>query len=145
VAGARSTIAGVANLVRVYRKRSATIEQAYRDSVNLLTRQIGWTPAQIAVWENRPTQLESPEIGAMANSLLDAMDEVLGVLSAQEGGYALSGGSISFEDAAAGRDYSAARRRLGGLVGSGADSGTPAGRLLRALGRALPPEEKAGS
>ena len=145
VAGARSTIAGVANLVRVYRKRSATIEQTYRDSVNLLTRQIGWTPSQIAVWENRPTQLEAPEVGAMANALLDTMDDALGVLSAQEGGYALSGGTISFEDAAAAREYSAARRRLTGLVGSGADSGTPAGRLLRALGRSMPPEEKGGS
>jgi len=145
VAGARSTIAGVANLVRVYRKRSATIEQTYRDSVNLLTRQIGWTPAQIAVWENRPTQLEAPEVGAMANALLDAMDEVLGVLTAQEGGYALNGGTISFDDATAARDYTAARRRLNGLIGSGADSGTPAGRLLRAIGRSLPPEEKAGS
>lgn len=145
VASARSTIAGVANLVRVYRKRSATIEQNYRDSVNLLTRQIGWTPAQIAVWENRPTQLEAPEVGAMANALLDAMDDVLGVLSAQEGGYRLGGGTVSFDDAAAARDYTAARRRLSGLVGSGADSGTPAGRILRALGRSLPPEEKAGS
>lgn len=145
VAGARSTIAGVANLVRIYRKRSATIEQSYRDSVNLLTRQIGWTPSQISVWENRPTQLEAPEVGAMANALLDTMDEVLGVLSTQEGGYALSGGTISFEDTGAARDYSAARRRLSGLVGSGADSGTPAGRLLRALGRSMPPEEKAGT
>ena len=145
VAGARSTIAGVGNLVRVYRKRSATIEQSYRDSVNLLTRQIGWTPSQIAVWENRPTQLEAPEVGAMANALLDTMDEVLGVLSAQEGGYRLSGSTVSFDDAAAAREYTAARRRLAGLVGSGADSGTPAGRLIRALGRATPPEEKAGS
>ena len=145
VGSARSTIAGVANLVRVYRKRSATIEQSYRDSVNLLTRQIGWTPAQIAVWENRPTQLEAPEVGAMANALLDAMDEVLGVLSDQEGGYRLNGGTVSFDDATAARDYTAARRRLSGLVGSGADSGTPAGRILRALGRSLPPEEKAGS
>ena len=145
VAGARSTIAGVGNLVRVYRKRSATIEQSYRDSVNLLTRQIGWTPSQIAVWENRPTQLEAPEVGAMANALLDTMDEVLGVLSAQEGGYRLSGSTVSFDDAAAAREYTAARRRLAGLVGSGADSGTPAGRLIRALGRSTPPEEKAGS
>ena len=66
-------------------------------------------------------------------------------LSVSEGGYALSGGTISFEDAAAAREYSAARRRLTGLVGSGADSGTPAGRLLRALGRSMPPEEKPGS
>jgi hypothetical protein len=145
VAGARSTIAGVGNLVRVYRKRSATIEQNYRDSVNLLTRQIGWTPSQIAVWENRPTQLEAPEVGAMANALLDAMDEVLAVLSAQEGGYRLNGGTISFDDATAARDYTAARRRLAGLVGTGADSGTPAGRLIRALGRSTLPEEKAGS
>ncbi len=145
VAGARSTIAGVGNLVRVYRKRSATIEQSYRDSVNLLTRQIGWTPSQIAVWENRPTQLEAPEVGAMANALLDTMDEVLGVLSAQEGGYRLNGSTISFDDAAAAREYTTARRRLAGLVGSGADSGTPAGRLIRALGRSTPPEEKAGS
>jgi hypothetical protein len=142
VASARSTIAGVANLVRVYRKRSATIEQAYRDSVTLLSRQLGWTPAQIAVWESRPTQLEAPEVGAMANALLDAMDGVLAVLTAQEGGYQLSGSSISFGDPAAARDYNTARRRLTGLIGSGADSGTPAGRILKALGRSLPPEDR---
>ena len=145
VGSARTTIAGVANLVRVYRKRSATIEQTYRDSVNLLTRQIGWSPSQIAVWEKRPTQLESPELAAMANALLDAMDGVLEVISTNEGGYQISGSTISFDDAGATRAYSAARRRLAGLAGSGADSGTPAGRLLRALGRALPPDEKSGS
>ncbi len=142
VASARSTIAGVANLIRVYRKRSATIEQAYRDSVNLLTRQLGWTPAQIAVWESRPTQLEAPEVGAMANALLDAMDDLLGVLSAQEGGYQISGNSITFSEPAAAREYGTARRRLSGLIGSGADSGTPAGRILKALGRSLPPDDK---
>jgi hypothetical protein len=145
VAGARSTIAGVANLVRVYRKRTASIEQTYRDSVNLLTRQIGWTPSQIAIWENRPTQLESPELAAMANALLDAMDGVLDVVGTNEGGYQISGGTISFDDAAAARAYITARRRLAGLAGSGADSGTPAGRLLRALGHSLPPDEKSGS
>ena len=145
VGSARTTIAGVANLVRVYRKRSATIEQTYRDSVNLLTRQIGWSPSQIAIWEKRPTQLESPELAAMANALLDAMDGVLEVISTNEGGYQISGSTISFDDAGATRAYSAARRRLAGLAGSGADSGTPAGRLLRALGRALPPDEKSGS
>ena len=145
VGGARSTIAGVANLVRVYRKRSAAIEQAYRDSVNLLTRQIGWSPSQIAIWEKRPTQLEPPELAAMANALLDAMDGVLDVLGTNEGGYEITGGTISFDDSAASRAYGAARRRLAGLAGSGADSGTPAGRLLRALGRSLPPDEKSGS
>ena len=145
VAGGRSTIAGVANLVRVYRKRTATIEQTYRDSVNLLTRQIGWTPSQIAIWENRPTQLESPELAAMANALLDAMDGVLDVVGTNEGGYHVSGNSISFDDSAASRAYNTARRRLAGLAGSGADSGTPAGRLLKALGHSLPPEEKSGS
>ena len=142
VASARSTIAGVANLVRVYRKRSATIEQTYRDSVSLLSRQLGWTPAQIAVWESRPTQLEAPEVGAMANALLDAMDDLLAVLSQQEGGYQVSGSGISFSEPAAARDYTAARRRLTGLIGSGADSGTPAGRILKALGRSVPPDDR---
>ena len=145
VGSARSTVAGVTNLVRVYRKRSASIEQTYRDSVNLLSRQLGWTPAQIATWENRPTQLESPELAAMANALLDAMDGVLDVIGTNEGGYDVSGGTISFDDAGAARAYATARHRLVGLMGSGADSGTPAGRLLRALGRSLPPEAKAGS
>ncbi len=145
VANARTTVAGAANLVRIYRRRSAAIEQTYRDSVSLLTRQIGWSPAQIAVWENRPTQLESSESAALANSLLDTMDGVLGSLSAHEGGYDLNGGSVVFRDAAAAREYGAARRRLAGLADGGADSGTPAGRILRALAGAQPPEEQTGS
>ena len=145
VGGARSTVAGAANLLRVYRQRSAAIEQVYRDSINLLTRQIGWTPAQIAVWESRPGQAESPELAALANALLDTIDSALEVLAAHQGGYDVSGGSVVFRDGAPARDYGAARRRLSSLLDGGADAGTPAGRLLKALAAARPPEERVGS
>ncbi|MBA2626939.1 MAG: hypothetical protein H0U85_02930 [Gemmatimonadales bacterium] len=145
VGSARSTVAGVTNVVRIYRKRAAAVEQAYRDSMSLLSRQNSWTPSQVAVWENRPTQIESPDMAAVANGLLDAIDGALDVLAAHEGGYEISGGTITFRDAQAARDYGAYRRRLASLIDSGADSGTPAGRLLKALGGSRLPDERTGS
>ncbi len=145
VAAARNTVAGATNVLRVYRKRVAVLEQTYRDSMNLLSRQNSWSAAQVAVWENRPTQLESPDMAGVANNILDAIDGALDVLGAHEGGYEVSNSTITFRDAQAARDYGVERRRVASLIDTGADSGTPAGRLVRAIGSSRLPDERTGS
>ncbi len=86
--------------------------------------------------------IDETDSGArMADALLADLDAALGILAAQEGGYEISGGTISFRDSARAREYNALRTRVGGRITTAANSGSPvAVTLARALGTTRLPE-----
>jgi hypothetical protein len=89
----------------------------------------------------RATIDETDSGARMADALLADLDAALGILAAQEGGYEISGGTITFRDSARGREYNALRTRVGGRIATAANSGSPvAVSLARALGTARLPE-----
>ena len=84
---------------------------------------------------------ESDSGARMADALLADLDAALGILAGQEGGYEISGGTITFRDSGSAREYGALRNRLGGRIATAANSGSPvAVSLARALGTARLPE-----
>jgi hypothetical protein len=86
--------------------------------------------------------IDETDSGArMADALLADLDAALGILAAQEGGYEISGGAITFRDSARAREYGALRTRVSGRITTAANSGSPvAATLARALGTARLPE-----
>ncbi|HEU5171835.1 MAG TPA: hypothetical protein VFU46_14905 [Gemmatimonadales bacterium] len=130
--------------VTKYRRREAEIEQAYSDSFNLLAASKKWSPAQRRAWASRRVQREHPEVVKLSTFLLQSLDSLYGVLSAQDGGYRLSDGSIAFDEASAARAYAELRPWLDRRAHAWADSATAtpttAARILQAMGTARLPE-----
>ncbi len=85
--------------------------------------------------------IDETDSGArMADALLADLDAALGVLAAQEGGYEIANGTITFRDSASAREYAALRTRIGGRITTASNSGSPvAATLARSLGTARLP------
>ena len=146
VTDTRLSLAGAANFIRVYRQQQAAIENAYQDSVTLLSSLHGWTPKDVGQWNSRPLRKETPTLELISGSLLAAIDSILGVLDDQAGAYKVRGTAIAFEDPAAGQAYGALRRRIkeqidAAVAGGGATSPGPTGLLLQAIGTSTLPRE----
>jgi len=129
----------VANFVRVYRQQQATIDREYQDSFAVVSKQHGWTPAQVRDWYAKPSAKESPALVALTSSLIEGIDSLLGVLDAQAGTYTLTKNTIRFEDPGAGREYTVLRQRILTTVDSartagGAEQPGPMSYLLQAIG-----------
>ncbi len=86
--------------------------------------------------------IDETDSGArMADALLADLDAALGILAAQEGGYEISGGTITFRDSASSRAYASLRNRIGGRIATAANSGSPvAASLARVLGASRLPQ-----
>ncbi len=141
----RKTIAAAMDLVRVYRRRQAGIEEAYRDSVKLLAERLGWTSREVAAWEWRVKLGESHQVGRMADSLLVAVDSAYGLLLSPAPRSTNAQGSIAFKDARVGRGYAELRLWLTQRINSWADSSERAlpvtvGKILAAIGTTRLPE-----
>jgi hypothetical protein len=146
VTDTRLSLAGAANVIRVYRQQQAVIEQAYEDTVTMMARQQGWSPKKVRAWYSRAPKKEAPTLQLLSGSLLSSVDSVLGVLDAQAGAYKIRGTAIAFEDPTAGQTYGGLRRRIKEQIGAavtagGATSPGPAGLLLQAIGTTSLPRE----
>ncbi len=147
VRAARRSAAATANFVRLYRRREITIEQAYRDSLELLTKRLGWSTEEIRQWEARPFRQEPPEAARLADALLGVVDSVFGILDAQERQYEISGSTITFRYPQAARQYGALRLKLAQQIAGWRESAgsavtTTVDRVIRGTGPARLPEER---
>jgi hypothetical protein len=146
VTDTRRSLAGAMNFMRVYRRQQTVIENAYQDSVTLLSRLHGWTPEDVRQWHSRPLRKETATLELISGSLVGAIDSILGVLDAQAGAYKVRGTAIAFEDPGAGQAYGALRRQIRGqidaaLIAGGATSRGPTSLLLQAIGTTSLPRE----
>jgi hypothetical protein len=142
----RMSLAGAANVIRVYRQQQAAIEKAYQDTVTSLARQQSWSPRKVRQWYSRPPRKEAPALELISGSLVSSIDSLLGVLTAQAGAYKIRGTAIGFEDPTAGQAYGALRRRIkdqidAAVAAGGATSPGVTGLLLQAIGTTSLPRE----
>ena len=141
IGSARLALAGAAGLVRSFQKRGAAIEQAYRDSAQMLGK-LGWTAAQRANWESRADRGERST--QASDGLLSDIEGMFGVLAANEGGYDVTNGTITFRDADGAREYGAFRQRIASRIEGGDAGSASVASLLRAIGGTRLPTEKVG-
>jgi hypothetical protein len=141
---ARASVGTASAYVQRYRRREAEIEQAYRDTFNLLAGRNKWSDGQRRTWDGRKLRQEHPEIAKLSGFLLQSLDSLYGLLSAQEGAYRLGEGTITFDDAAASRAYAELRPWLDRRAHAWADvdsaEPTTAARILQAMGTVKLPE-----
>ncbi len=142
----RMSLAGAANIIRVYRQQQAAIEKAYQDTVTSLARQQSWSPRKVRQWYSRPPRKEAPTLELISGSLVSSFDSLLGVLNAQAGAYKIRGTAIAFEDPAASQAYGALRRKIkeqidAAVAAGGATSPGVTGLLLQAIGTTSLPRE----
>lgn len=146
VTDTRLSLAGATNFIRVYRQQQAALEQAYQDSVTLLSDAHGWTPKDMRVWSSRLIRQEAPALELISASLVAAIDSILGALNGEAGAYKLRGTAIGFEDPAAGQVYGALRHRIkeqidAAVAAGGATSPGPTRLLLQMIGTSSLPRE----
>jgi hypothetical protein len=142
VPATRTAIAAAETHLRNFRKRADAIEQAFRDSANIYAQRGNWSDTQRRQWE-AASQAEGPEVQLVANTLLKATDSVFDLLASQAGQYKVSGGTITFSDPQAARQYSALRQQIAQLLGAkSANASTSVGRIVRAIGSARLPQEQ---
>ncbi|HET7599464.1 MAG TPA: hypothetical protein VFK09_04195 [Gemmatimonadales bacterium] len=143
---ARRSVGTATAYVAKYRRREAEIEAAYGDSAAALAKEYGWTEQQQKAWSRRKVLQESPQVAKLASFLLQSLDSLYGVLSAQEGAYELRLGTLTFRDPKAAQAYAELRPWLDPKVHAWADSSASAAgpssavRVLRAMGPAKLPE-----
>ena len=141
---ARASVGTASAYIQRYRRREGEIEQAYRDSFDLLATRNKWSDGQRRTWEERKVGKEHPEIVKLSSFLLQSLDSLYGLLAAHEGGYRLTGGSIVFDDATAARAYAELKPWLDRRAHAWADTEgaepTTAARILRAMGTVKLPE-----
>jgi hypothetical protein len=139
VTDTRLGLAGVANVIRVYRDQEDAIEREFQDSFTSLSKDNGWSAKTAKRWYSREAQKEAAALAALTDGLMVAIDSVLAVLSAEAGAYKMVDGKIHFEDETAAREYGTLRRRINAAVDSariagGEESQGPMGHLLKAIG-----------
>ena len=141
---ARASVGTASAYVQRYRRREAEIEQAYRDTFNLLATGYKWSDSQRKAWDGRKIAREHPEVVKLSSFLLQSLDSLYGLLAAHEGGYRVTDGSIVFDDAAASRAYAELRpwldRRAHAWADTAGDEPTTAARILQAMGTVKLPE-----
>jgi hypothetical protein len=129
----------MANFVRIYRLQQAAVDRVYQDSFTVISKQHGWTPAQVRDWYAKPSARDSPGLVALTSSLIEGIDSLFGVLNTQAGTYTLTKNTIRFEDPGAAREYTALRQRIAATVDSakaagGAEQPGPMSYMLQAIG-----------
>jgi len=144
VRAARLSAGTASAYVAKYRRREAEIEEAYADSFAVLSKQLGWSAEERRAWEKHQVLREKPEVAKLASFLLEQIDSLYGVLSAQERAYEVKDATITFQDAGAARAYSELKPWLERRAHQWADSAggvpTTAARILRAIGSTKLPE-----
>jgi hypothetical protein len=141
---ARASVGTATAYVQRYRRREAEIEQAYRDSFDLLATRNKWSDGQRRTWEARKVRQEHPEIAKLSGFLLQSLDSLYGLLSAHESEYRIMEGTIMFDNAEASRAYGELKpwleRRAHAWADVDSDDPTTAARILRAIGSTKLPE-----
>ncbi|HEX2451361.1 MAG TPA: hypothetical protein VHJ69_09470 [Gemmatimonadales bacterium] len=141
---ARAAVGTASAYVQRYRRREAEIEQAYRDSFDLLSNRNKWSDGQWRTWEGRKIRQEHPEIAKLSSFLLQSLDSLYGLLAAHEAEYRIADGTITFDNAAASRAYGELKpwldRRAHAWADIDSNEPTTAARILRAMGTAKLPE-----
>ncbi|MBA3346637.1 MAG: hypothetical protein H0T44_15280 [Gemmatimonadales bacterium] len=146
VTEARLGLAGASNFIRVYRQQETLIEKQFQDSFTVMSKQNGWPAKAVRRWNSKDGLKESPTLASLTGVLVNRIDSVLGVLSAQAGAYAITGGKITFEDPAAARTYGVLRQQIAStmdaaIAAGGTESSGPMGQLLQAIGTTRLPRE----
>ena len=146
VTDTRLGLAGVANVIRVYREQEGAIEREFQDSFTTLSKELGWSAKTAKQWYGREDGKDSPALVSLTEQLLADIDAVLAVVSAEAGAYKLANGKIHFEDVTASRQYGKLRRSINAAVDSariagGEESAGPMGHLLKAIGTTRLPQE----
>ena len=139
----RLTRRGLATLRRdilEYRIRVEQADQRYNDSVRTLARTGNWNSEQTGQWQQLPSGREPTHLAVRADSLLDEVERLYGVLLEQEGQYDNDAEQISFNDADAGNRYEASRARIEEILATRPDTTSlPLTRLRWATaGNSLP-------
>jgi hypothetical protein len=142
----RLGLAGVSNIIRVYREQEGAIEREFQDSFTTLSKDLGWSPKTAKRWYSRDGGKDSPELVSLTGRLLADIDSVLAVLSAEAGAYKLADGKVHFENQTASRQYGELRRSINAVMDSariagGEESAGPMGHLLKAIGTTRLPQE----
>jgi hypothetical protein len=141
---ARASVGTASAYVQRFRRREAEIEQAYRDTFDLLSSRNKWSDGQQRTWDARAPRQEHPEVAKLSSFLLQSLDSLYGLLAASDGGYRLGEGTITFDDAAASRAYGELRPWLDRRAHAWADvdsaEPTTAARILRAMGTVKLPD-----
>jgi hypothetical protein len=146
VTDTRLGLAGVANVIRVYREQEAAIEREFQDSFTTLSKDQRWSSKTAKQWYSREGGKDSTALVSLTEQLLADIDRVLAVLSAEAGAYKLADGKIHFEDSIASRRYGQLRRGINATLDSariagGEESAGPMGHLLKAIGTTRLPQE----
>lgn len=140
IAATRIAVVTAANHLKVYQRRAADVELAYRDSA------VALTDDEARAWEQRSPSAEAAGTTRLTAGLLQAIDTVYGLLSAQKDRYVISGGGISFTNTEAAAKYGLLRRQvlrqLDTIERSPAASSTSMQRVLQAIGGVRLPEER---
>jgi hypothetical protein len=140
----RAAVGTATAYVQRYRRREAEIEQAYRDSFDVLAARNKWSDGQRRTWESRKVRQEHPEVAKLSGFLLQSLDSLYGLLSAHEAEYRILEGTITFDNAEASRAYGELKpwldRRAHAWADVDADEPTTAARILRAMGTTKLPE-----
>jgi hypothetical protein len=141
---ARAAVGTATAYVQRYRRREAEIEQAFRDSFDILAARNKWSDGQRRTWESRKVRQEHPEVAKLSGFLLQSLDSLYGLLSAHEAEYRILEGTITFDNAEASRAYGELKpwldRRAHAWADVDADEPTTAARILRAMGTTKLPD-----
>ncbi|HET8624149.1 MAG TPA: hypothetical protein VFM14_11340, partial [Gemmatimonadales bacterium] len=141
---ARAAVGTASAYVQRYRRREAEIEQAYRDTFDVLSARNKWSDGQRRTWEERKVRQEHPEIVKLSSFLLQSLDSLYGLLAAHDAEYRIADGAITFDNAAASRAYGELKpwldRRAHAWADLESNEPTTAARILRAMGTAKLPE-----
>lgn len=102
---ARRSLTAARNIFRAYRSDEVQVERAYRDTVEYLLRESGWSSAQRASWEARTTLKDSYEGAQLTDSLLTSVDRVYVLLLSEWGQWSRQGAAIHFRDPSTAEQY----------------------------------------
>ena len=146
VTDTRMNLAGVTNIIRVFRGQQAAIESAYEDSATTLAKEFSWSPKRVKKWNSRVSEREGSTLELISSSLVATIDSLLGVLDGQAGAYKIRGTAIAFEDPTAGQAYGVLRSRIkeqidAAVAAGGATSPGVTQLLLQAIGTTTLPRE----
>ncbi len=138
----RRSLTAARNIFRAYRGDEVQVERAYRDTVDYLMRESGWSNYQRTVWESRTTLKDSYEGAQLTDSLLTSVDRIYALLLSEWGQWSREGASIRFRDAAAGEQYARETAWLDNRLDRLATATSPVATVRRvqgAIGETRPP------
>lgn len=138
----RRSLTAARNIFRAYRGDEVQVERAYRDTVDYLMRESGWSTYQRTVWDSRTTLKDSYEGAQLTDSLLTSVDRIYALLLSEWGQWSRQGAALHFRDAAAAQEYARETAWLDNRLDRLATATSPVATIRRvqgAIGETRPP------